>query len=173
MIAHHIAPVDPETEIVYGACRPGYPATEPDETDVAAWLAAIENHGIKRVCCLLSADQLRFMTTSSASISADLGQITCFTRLFRITRQSLRLCSASRFGRFSKNPCDRTYRLSYIAQQGSAGLGRYSRYGWRLNMNTILKQQSIPSAISIAIHLSRLLSTLSVRCTKRYSNTRI
>jgi protein-tyrosine phosphatase len=60
MIAHHIAPVDPETEIVYGACRPGYPATEPDETDVAAWLAAIENHGIKRVCCLLSADQLRF-----------------------------------------------------------------------------------------------------------------
>lgn len=59
MIAHHIAPVDPNTEIVYGACRPGYPATEPDETDVAAWLAAIENHGIKRVCCLLSADQLQ------------------------------------------------------------------------------------------------------------------
>ncbi|WP_435162360.1 protein-tyrosine phosphatase family protein [Halorubrum sp. SY-15] len=59
MIAHHIAPVDPDTEIVYGACRPGYPATEPDETDVAAWLAAIEDHGIKRVCCLLSADQLQ------------------------------------------------------------------------------------------------------------------
>jgi len=59
MITHHIAPVDPETEIVYGACRPGYPATESDETDVAAWLAAIENHGIKRVCCLLSADQLQ------------------------------------------------------------------------------------------------------------------
>ena len=59
MIAHHIAPVDPETEIVYGACRPGYPATEPDGTDVAAWLAAIEDHGIKRVCCLLSADQLQ------------------------------------------------------------------------------------------------------------------
>ena len=58
MIAHHIAPVDPETEIVYGACRPGYPATELSETDVGAWLAAIENHGIKRVCCLLSADQL-------------------------------------------------------------------------------------------------------------------
>jgi len=59
VIAHHIAPVDPNTEIVYGACRPGYPATEPDETDVAAWLAAIESHGIKRVCCLLSADQLQ------------------------------------------------------------------------------------------------------------------
>jgi len=59
MIAHHIAPVDPETEIMYGACRPGYPATEPDETDVAAWLAAIEKHRIKRVCCLLSADQLQ------------------------------------------------------------------------------------------------------------------
>jgi len=59
MINHHIAPADPDTQIVYGACRPGYPATDPDEADVASWLTAIEEHGIRRVCCLLPADELQ------------------------------------------------------------------------------------------------------------------
>jgi len=58
MINHHIAPADPDTKIVYGACRPGYPATDPDEADVASWLAAMEENGINRVCCLLPADEL-------------------------------------------------------------------------------------------------------------------
>jgi len=59
MINHHIAPADPDTQIVYGACRPGYPATDPDKANVASWLTAIEEHGIRRVCCLLSAGQLQ------------------------------------------------------------------------------------------------------------------
>jgi len=59
MIAHHIAPADPDTKLVYGACRPGYPAIEPDETEVTTWLAAIQENGIKRVCCLLPAGELQ------------------------------------------------------------------------------------------------------------------
>ena len=59
MINHHIAPADPDTKIVYGACRPGYPAADPDEADIASWLAAMKENEIKRVCCLLPANELQ------------------------------------------------------------------------------------------------------------------
>lgn len=42
----------PDEDMVYGACRPGYHAPEPQRR-VDAWLRTMQEHGIKQVCCLL------------------------------------------------------------------------------------------------------------------------
>lgn len=42
----------PDEDIVYGACRPGYHAAEP-QRHVDAWLQTMQEYGVERVCCLL------------------------------------------------------------------------------------------------------------------------
>ena len=72
---HHFAPADPELGIVFGACRPGYLSTNPEESEVARWLSTMGRQGIQRVCCLLSSDQLQLyddlLTRYQARFGAD------------------------------------------------------------------------------------------------------
>jgi len=50
----NFGPAAPEESIVYGACRPDHRLAGTTATDpVAEWLQVMENHEIKRVCCLL------------------------------------------------------------------------------------------------------------------------
>lgn len=56
--AHRFAPAAPEEEIVHGACAPGW--DDPSRSAaVTTWLDDLEAAGIRRVCCLLSAEQVR------------------------------------------------------------------------------------------------------------------
>ena len=50
------APASPTEDIVYGASRPGYPASTPTESDIGEWIAFMKAAGIDRVCCLLDAE---------------------------------------------------------------------------------------------------------------------
>lgn len=54
-------PAAPNEDAVYGAARPGYPSRDGvDRETVEGWLDAAEDQGIRRICCLLPEDQLRF-----------------------------------------------------------------------------------------------------------------
>jgi protein-tyrosine phosphatase len=54
-------PASKEERIVFGAQRPGYHAANPVGAElVQAWISCMKEQGIKRVCCLLSARQLRY-----------------------------------------------------------------------------------------------------------------
>lgn len=55
---HRFAPAAPEEEHVYGACCPGWHSLASREDAVEDWVAFMRDHGIDRVCCLLSGDQL-------------------------------------------------------------------------------------------------------------------
>jgi len=46
--------------IVLGAERPGYPSRAVDEKLVRGWIQFMKDKGIKRVCCLLSQEQLDY-----------------------------------------------------------------------------------------------------------------
>ena len=46
--------------IVFGAERPGYPSSSVDEKVVQDWIIFMKNQDIKRVCCLLSQEQLDY-----------------------------------------------------------------------------------------------------------------
>jgi len=56
----YFAPAGPRESIVFGACRPGYPAENVDSGDVGAWISTMDGNDIERVCCLLSTEQLAF-----------------------------------------------------------------------------------------------------------------
>lgn len=47
------ASTSPTEDIVYGASRPGYPASSPTESEIGEWIAFMQAEGIERVCCLL------------------------------------------------------------------------------------------------------------------------
>ena len=53
MAFYNFGPAASDEELVYGARRPGYPSTNPTETEVKSWLNHMEDHNIQRVCCLL------------------------------------------------------------------------------------------------------------------------
>src|SRR5438093_895089 len=56
-------PASKEERIVFGARRPGYHfANLVGAEMVQAWISCMKEQGIKRVCCLLSARQLRYYT---------------------------------------------------------------------------------------------------------------
>lgn len=56
----YFAPAGPRESIVFGACRPGYPAENVGSGDVNAWISTMDENNIERVCCLLSTEQLAF-----------------------------------------------------------------------------------------------------------------
>lgn len=55
---HRFAPAAPDEEYVYGSCCPGWHSTATHEDAVDEWIEFMNDHGIDRVCCLLSGDQL-------------------------------------------------------------------------------------------------------------------
>lgn len=55
---YHLAPAGPDESIVFGACRPGYPAGNPDINEVSTWISTMNKYDIERVCCLLTEEQL-------------------------------------------------------------------------------------------------------------------
>ena len=57
---HNFSPAMDGEVIVYGASRPGYGRQQVEQNCVAAWLDFMVVQGIRRICCLLSAEQLRF-----------------------------------------------------------------------------------------------------------------
>ena len=52
MIVTNFDPAGPDEKIVYGACRPGRHTSEPED-HIRKWIKAMQENGIKRVCCLL------------------------------------------------------------------------------------------------------------------------
>lgn len=50
------APAGPNESIVHGACRPGHPYGTVSTVD--AWIEAVRQRGIERVCCLLTESEL-------------------------------------------------------------------------------------------------------------------
>jgi len=58
MRGHRFGPACPEEEIVFGATRPGYPVARGIGIGkIEEWISFMKEHGIGRVCCLLSAYQ--------------------------------------------------------------------------------------------------------------------
>ena len=57
---YNFAPATSEERVVYGASRPGYGRQPVLLTLVNSWIDFMEASGIRRVCCLLSAQQLQF-----------------------------------------------------------------------------------------------------------------
>ncbi|MBU7018016.1 MAG: dual specificity protein phosphatase family protein [Theionarchaea archaeon] len=51
-------PASEDEKIVFGAQRPGYPLQSVQRHTIEEWISFMKNQGIKRVCCLLSEDQL-------------------------------------------------------------------------------------------------------------------
>jgi hypothetical protein len=56
--AHRFAPAAPDESLVYGACAPGWHTAVDRDTAVSQWLAVMHEHGIERVCCLLTGRRL-------------------------------------------------------------------------------------------------------------------
>jgi protein-tyrosine phosphatase len=54
------APASRDEETVFGAERPGYGSISVDRDQIQAWIAHMKERGIRRVCCLLSQDQLGY-----------------------------------------------------------------------------------------------------------------
>lgn len=53
MVECNFAPAAPNEPTVFGACRPGYPATSPSDDAIEGWIQHIHANDIERVCCLL------------------------------------------------------------------------------------------------------------------------
>jgi protein-tyrosine phosphatase len=53
-------PASEDEEIVFGAQRPGHPFQSVQRDTIKKWISFMKNQGIKRVCCLLSQDQLNY-----------------------------------------------------------------------------------------------------------------
>lgn len=53
-------PARPGEQVVFGAQRPGYNAKSVELSVVGDWIACIQRKGIRRVCCLLPDNQLRY-----------------------------------------------------------------------------------------------------------------
>ncbi len=56
--AHRFAPAGPDEEYVYGACCPGWHSAGDHRTAVEQWTSFMKDHGVERVCCLLTGRQL-------------------------------------------------------------------------------------------------------------------
>jgi protein-tyrosine phosphatase len=54
------APASKSEQTVFGAERPGYASLSVGGCQVQEWIAFMKNHGIRRVCCLLSEEQLGY-----------------------------------------------------------------------------------------------------------------
>jgi protein-tyrosine phosphatase len=57
---YDFGPATPEERFVYGASRPGYGRQPVPSALVDSWLDAMAASGVRRVCCLLSVQQLEF-----------------------------------------------------------------------------------------------------------------
>jgi protein-tyrosine phosphatase len=55
-----LGPAGGDEEIVFGACRPGYPSRHVEQFIVDEWTDFLKRNGISRVCCLLESDQLSY-----------------------------------------------------------------------------------------------------------------
>ena len=53
MSSYHFASAGPDESTVFGACRPS-----PTSEAVNEWIAFMRERGIRRVCCLLTSDQM-------------------------------------------------------------------------------------------------------------------
>lgn len=49
-----------EEQIVFGAQRPGYNSSLVNLADIQNWISFMKKQGIRRVCCLLTKDQLEY-----------------------------------------------------------------------------------------------------------------
>ncbi len=53
-------PASEDEKIVFGAQRPGYPLQSVQRDTIGKWISFMKDQGIKRVCCLLSRNQLNY-----------------------------------------------------------------------------------------------------------------
>jgi protein-tyrosine phosphatase len=54
------APASRDEQVVFGAERPGYSSRSVDPDQIQTWISFMKERGIRRVCCLLSRDQLGY-----------------------------------------------------------------------------------------------------------------
>ena len=57
---YNFGPANEGEQIVYGSERPGFDFHSVGARDVSRWISFMRNNGIKRVCCLLTEEQLDF-----------------------------------------------------------------------------------------------------------------
>ena len=76
MTAPHFnfSPASVTETLVFGACRPGYPAKSVARREVDEWVAFMKSQAIKRVVCLLSRSQLRHYDDLLGTHRAAFGQ---------------------------------------------------------------------------------------------------
>lgn len=53
-------PAAADEDIVYGSERPGYPSHKVGREKVLKWIRYLKKQGVKRICCLLTDDQLKY-----------------------------------------------------------------------------------------------------------------
>ena len=70
---YNFGPAMPTEEIVYGASRPGYGRFAVPQRQLDAWIDFMAAQGIRRVCCLLSAEQLEFYEDLLGAYGARFG----------------------------------------------------------------------------------------------------
>lgn len=56
---NNFAPASPQETVLHGSARPGYPAEDVEDAVVTQWTNFMLQRGISRVCCLLSANDMR------------------------------------------------------------------------------------------------------------------
>jgi protein-tyrosine phosphatase/phosphohistidine swiveling domain-containing protein len=61
---HNFGPASPDEQIVFGAERPGYRSEQVGLNSIKEWISFMKNKGIKRVCCLLPEEQLKYYGTN-------------------------------------------------------------------------------------------------------------
>ena len=59
-MTYNFGPANEGEQIVYGSERPGFDFHSVGPRDVSRWISYMRKNGIKRVCCLLTKDQLDF-----------------------------------------------------------------------------------------------------------------
>lgn len=57
-----------DEKIVYGSERPGYPGEPVGREQIMEWIRFMKDEGIKRVCCLLTREQLNYFEEDLMSI---------------------------------------------------------------------------------------------------------
>jgi len=59
-VTFDFGPASMDKQIVFGAQRPSYSWKSVSPSDIQEWIFFMKKQGIKRVCCLLPQDQMKY-----------------------------------------------------------------------------------------------------------------
>lgn len=153
---HRFAPAATHEDHVFGACAPGWHSAGDHRTAVEQWVSFMQDHGIDRVCCLLSIPPSEVAETNFTLYAETFGR----ERVKHVPLADRRLIDADRFRRellpFLVETVEADER---VVVHGLSGLGRtgqvlaawlvaYHEYRPHEAVDTVMEMGRDPSIVA-------------------------